>query len=61
MMGDEDDDQLEDETFGQDEDRIPGDNDKPSAEKWPGNPDAPVNLVKVPDNLLPSSKDLGGD
>lgn len=58
MIGWEDD---EDEIFGQDEDRIPGDNDKPSEERWPSNNNAPTNLTKVPSADTPTSKDLGGD
>ena len=53
-MGDEDDCDYEQEGV------IPGDNDKPSQETWPGT-NAPVNLTKIPDNLIPTGPDLGGD
>lgn len=41
------------------EDLIPGDNDKPSDEEY--YPNGPANLVSIPADQLPSSKDLGGD
>jgi hypothetical protein len=32
----------------QDEDLIPGDNDKPSPKSQPGHPNAPDNLTRIP-------------
>lgn len=43
------------------EDIIPGDNDKPSDEKLPSNNDAPINLNQINPPDVPSSKDMGGD
>lgn len=57
-LGGEEDDELD---LPLDEDLIPGDNDKQSDEKWPSNNDAPVNLTRIPDADVPSSKDMGGD
>jgi hypothetical protein len=45
----------------EDENTIPGDNDKQSDEKWPSNKDAPTNMTIVPQTDTPASKDLGGD
>lgn len=56
---------MERDTYGygyeEQEDIIPGDNDRQSNETWPGYPNAPVNLTRLPDNLLPKSLDIGGD
>jgi len=51
----------EDDCNTEQEDVIPGGNDKPSEETWPSNNGAPTNLTKIPDVDVPSSKDLGGD
>jgi hypothetical protein len=56
MIGEDDED-----TNQEQEDVIPGDNDKQSEEKWPSNADAPTNLTIVPAADTPISKDLGGD
>lgn len=37
---------------------IPGDNTKPSDEVY--YPNGPSNLVSIPPNLMPTSRDLGG-